>query len=559
MSVSTTRTCMPWANARCSAQVSAQRGVMSRSMGGSSALERNTTVRSRTPAVRNASRYASYSRNGAPIAANTTANRSPPPRTRAWQTIWVASRPAGSPAQEKIGSFCPRTSVFMPSIAETPVSMKSCGFSRRITLRAAPAIGRRASAMGVGKPSAGRPRPSRTRPSIARETPSFATSPESVTSTRSGAMPRVSSSTWIATRAPEISMTWPRRSSAPARIRTISPSRAEGTASRKRSGPAIACAPRILRVTRSIAPSLRLEPLERRLDLAPQRRRRGADRVGRRPGEPDELRPRPRLQDRPEGHARAHRGGGAPVPVEEELQHLERLVRRAGRVGWVVGALAQEALPQQARRLEHEPLRVLQGLRPDELRHLGDLALLLQELHGPVAQRAEAVSSLALEPVAEPLRVEAEGDAPVDRRVVPAVREVGRERPERARRAQRGLRHRLGEVAAGRRDRADDGDGALAAVERHDAPRPLVEPGEARGEVGRVPLLARHLLEARGDLAQRLRPARGRVDHERDGLPHVAEVLGDRAAGVDGRLARRDRHVGRVHDEHGPGEERAAR
>src|SRR5512133_2514617 len=503
MSVSTTSTCIPWARARCSAQVSAQRGVESLSMGGSSAFDRNTTVRPRTPAARNASRYASYSRKGAPIAANTTANRSPP-RTRAWHTICVARRPAGRPAQEKIGSFCPRTSVFMPSIAETPVSMNSCGFSRRITLSAAPAIGKRASAMGAGTPSAGRPRPSRTRPSIVRETPSFATSPESVTSTRSGAMPRVSSSTWIATRVPEISMTCPRRSSAPARIRTISPSRAAGTASRNRRGPAIACAPRILRVTRSIAPSLRLEPLQRRLDLGPQRRRRGADLLGRRPRQPHELRPRARVQHRPERHAGGHRRRRAPVPVEEQLQHLERLVGRAARVGGVVGALAQEALAQQARRLEHEPLRVLQRLRPHELGHLGDLALLLQELHRAVAQRSEAMAPLALEPAPEPLGVQAERDAPVDRGVVPAVREIGGERPERSGRAQRRLRHRLGEIAARRRHRADDGDGALAPAELHDAPGPLVEPGEPRGEVGRVALLPRHLLEARGDLPERL-------------------------------------------------------
>ena len=33
----------------------------------------------------------------------------------------------GRPEQEKIGSFCPRTSVFRPSIVEMPVWMNSAG------------------------------------------------------------------------------------------------------------------------------------------------------------------------------------------------------------------------------------------------------------------------------------------------------------------------------------------------------------------------------------------------------------------------------------------------
>jgi peptide/nickel transport system permease protein len=37
-------------------------------------------------------------------------------------------------------------------MAETPVSMKSLGFSRRVTLSADPWIGRRASAIGAGTP-----------------------------------------------------------------------------------------------------------------------------------------------------------------------------------------------------------------------------------------------------------------------------------------------------------------------------------------------------------------------------------------------------------------------
>ena len=44
----------------------------------------------------------------------------------------------------------------------------------------------------------------------------------------------------------------------------------------------------------------------------------------------------------------------------------------------------------------------------------------------------------------------------------------------------------------------------------------------------------------------RLGPARGAVGHHGEVVAHVAEVLGQRDARVDGRLARRHRHVARV-------------
>ena len=63
--------------------------------------------------------------------------------------IWAASRFAGSPAPEKIGSFWPRTSVFRPSIAETPVWTKSAGLSRAYGLIGIPLMsGRSSGTMG---------------------------------------------------------------------------------------------------------------------------------------------------------------------------------------------------------------------------------------------------------------------------------------------------------------------------------------------------------------------------------------------------------------------------
>ena len=61
------------------------------------------------------------------MAANTTTKGSLVPRTLACRAIWAASWAWGRPLAEKMGSFWPRTRVFSPSMAETPVWMNSWG------------------------------------------------------------------------------------------------------------------------------------------------------------------------------------------------------------------------------------------------------------------------------------------------------------------------------------------------------------------------------------------------------------------------------------------------
>ena len=61
------------------------------------------------------------------MAAKTTAKLVSSPGSWAWRTICAASRLCGRPEPEKIGSFCPRTREFRPSMAETPVWMNSRG------------------------------------------------------------------------------------------------------------------------------------------------------------------------------------------------------------------------------------------------------------------------------------------------------------------------------------------------------------------------------------------------------------------------------------------------
>ena len=53
-------------------------------------------------------------------------------------------------------------------------------------------------------------------------------------------------------------------------------------------------------------------------------------------------------------------------------------------------------------------------------------------------------------------------------------------------------------------------------------------------------LVSGHLSQTARDLAERLGPAGGRVGHHGDVHAHVAHVLGERDAGVDRGLARRD-------------------
>lgn len=82
--------------------------------------------------------------------------------------------------------------------------------------------------------------------------------------------------------------------------------------------------------------------------------------------------------------------------------------------------------------------------------------------------------------------------------------------------------------------------------------RPLIELGQAGGQVGRIALLAGHLLQAAGHLAQGLGPAGGGVGDDGHVVPHVTEVLGDGDAGIDGGLTGGHRHVGGVGDQNRP-------
>ena len=125
--------------------------------------------------------------------------------------------------------------------------------------------------------------------------------------------------------------------------------------------------------------------------------------------------------------------------------------------------------------------------------------------------------------------------------------------PEYLHNAQGGGAHGVREVATGRRDGADDGDGADALRRAHQSglARAFVEGGEAGAEVGRVARIGGHLGQTARDLTQRLSPARGRVGHHGCVHTHVAHVLGHRDARINGGLASSDGHVRGVRNEGG--------
>merc|ERR1740123_2455981 len=85
----------------------------------------------------------------------------------------------------------------------------------------------------------------------------------------------------------------------------------------------------------------------------------------------------------------------------------------------------------------------------------------------------------------------------------------GGETPEDLHDAQGGGRHRICEVAAGRRDRADDSDGALPfrTPEALHTSAALIERREPCTEVSRVSSIGRHLGKTARDLAKRFSPA----------------------------------------------------
>ena len=161
------------------------------------------------------------------------------------------------------------------------------------------------------------------------------------------------------------------------------------------------------------------------------------------------------------------------------------------------------------------------------------------------------MADIIIVPAAQITQILAVGVVPVDGRVVAGIGQGLIQRPEAASEALGVLGNRLGEVVALRADCTDDRDGTFCAVQRLDITGALVELRQAAGQVRRIALIGGHFLQTAADLTQSLGPAGGGVSHHGGVVAHVAVILGQRNAGVDGRLTRSNRHVGRVGNQHG--------
>src|SRR5699024_12554239 len=136
-----------------------------------------------------------------------------------------------------------------------------------------------------------------------------------------------------------------------------------------------------------------------------------------------------------------------------------RLAHGAGGINRVEAVLLQEILPQDAADFNDEPFVVLERVGTDELHDFLEVAFPLQHFDGAVDEFRVVLSDVFAVPLLKNRGEQRVRTAPVDGREVTAAGQCGIERPEAARDAQRGLRHRFREVTAGRTYGPDDGNG----------------------------------------------------------------------------------------------------
>ena len=387
--------------------------------------------------------------------------------------------------------------------------------------RAAVTSASRSGTIG-GPPSIGRPRPSRTRPSIAAATPSRNGSPDSSTVVRvepgrplvdldDGQLPVELHDPAVAPPPPRPPRP-PRRGPSPAR----DPRRAAARrAARRRrrtatvswTGLRLVRPPRPAAVERGAAPRAPLELREARGDVVPG--------------------PRLRPRDLAEGRAVSAASSVAPAssaarspvrrkdgPEQRDLHRPAAATRHAGRRRAAGGTPragagrprgspgprpgARRPRPARPRRAGCAPARAARSPSPAASRHAGSTVAAYQA-------RARRGRGCTTESSRSP---GSDGRGPAPCRAPRTSRPAG------------GCACVTGSLKS-----PPGGETAPTSVTRpvrSGAPTararagPLVEAGQPAREVGRVALLARQLLQAAADLAQRLRPAAGRVGEEGD-------------------------------------------
>ena len=237
--------------------------------------------------------------------------------------------------------------------------------------------------------------------------------------------------------------------------------------------------------------------------------------------------------------------------MQDDLHHQLLLLKRYISVLRVEGVLLQQTDTDDSRGLDDELLVIGKHIGADQLDDLHQGVFLLKQRAGTVAVFDKLLSEVLLEPRVEVVEVLAVAVNPVDRGIVSCIGERLIERPEYAGEALGVLGDRLGKVRALRRYRADQADAALAAAEHLGTSAALIELRKTGRQIRGEALLRRHFLESSRDLSERLRPTGGRIRHHRDVIAHVAVIFRQSDARVDGRLTRRDGHVGGVRNQGG--------
>src|SRR3972149_4861607 len=296
-----------------------------------------------------------------------------------------------------MGSFCPRTSVFSPSIADMPVCTKKSGFSRAAGFMGSPLMSRYSSGIIGGRPSIGSPKPFRTLPKSSFETPILAVSPVGSTLEASESMPGVPCNTCTMAVAP---MSWsicPVRFSPSASSTThISPRLPPESFSTKMSGPDMELMVRYSRFMRSIVnfgPPTEIESIllffqhgELVFYVAHHlfclfRETLVRELLHARYPAPYRV-----FQNGLDVHAPFPCGLCAFHEGEYGLQYPVLLLVGVERVHLAEGALLQESLGREVRDFEREPVSFLQRLHADYLYYVAKLGLPREERVEPPAK-----------------------------------------------------------------------------------------------------------------------------------------------------------------------------
>ena len=234
----------------------------------------------------------------------------------------------------------------------------------------------------------------------------------------------------------------------------------------------------------------------------------------------------------------------------QDAEHPILLGEGAVGVGGVECRLLEEILSQHLGHGEGDTLLRRQGVGPEKLDDAFQLLCISQQLECPRSLLTPVFGDVVVEPLVG--LVQRVATRPVDCRIVAPSGQVGVQGPEGAGQPEAVLGDRLGEVAPGRRDGADDRDRATALVlaQGDHCPGTLVELGEAGGQIRRESLFAGQLFQPAGDLSEGLTPTTRGVGEHGHVVSLIPVVLGDGDSRVDARLAGCHGHIRRVGDYH---------